>query len=81
MNEIIIFFFQFWPRTALDGIEVKLASKLRQLIFLIFWPQKGLFEFEAAVLTNLGGQNASIIVIFIYYEAEMATRINNSVLL
>ena len=72
MNEII-FFFQFWPRTALDGIEVKLASKLRQLIFLIFWPQKGLFEFEAAVLTNLGGQNGSFLVTFNYCEAGMAT--------
>ena len=61
--------------------ETIFTSIFRKLISLIFWPQKGLFEFEAAVLINLEGQNASFIVIFNYYEAEMATRINNSVLL
>ena len=54
--------------------ETIFTSIFRKLISLIFWPQKGLFEFEAAaVLTNLGGLNASFLVIFNYCEAGMAT--------
>ena len=53
--------------------ETIFTSIFRKQISLIFWPQKGLFEFEAAVLTNLEGQDASFIVIFNYCEAGMAT--------